>query len=129
MLTTETNEPASERGSQIAFALDALRGIVFANGGAVVALLTFVGQAWSKNEGLAAIVITCLKPGLLMFVFGTIFGIAAQGMAYLSQLSFGYQKRRAGGMLRIACVLLSAGGIVLFGWGAIAAIQGILALS
>ncbi len=129
MLTTETNEPASERGSQIAFALDALRGIVFANGGAVVALLTFIGQAWSKNESQAAIVITCIKPGLLMFVFGTIFGITAQGMAYLSQLSFGYKRRGAGSMLRIACVLLSFCGIVLFGWGAIAAIQGLLAFS
>ena len=127
MLTTETNEPANERGSQIAFALDALRGIVFANGGAVIALLTFIGQAWSKDVSQAAIVIMCIKPGLLMFVFGTIFGITAQGMAYLSQLSFGNNNRNMGQTLRCACMLLSISGIILFGWGAIAAIKGILA--
>jgi hypothetical protein len=129
MLTTETSEPDIERGSQIAFALDALRGIVFANGGAVIALLTFIGQAWSKNEHQATIVIGAIKPGLLMFVFGTLFGITAQGLAYLAQLSFGNGKRVAGRRYRLMCISLAVGGIVLFGYGAIAAIQRILALN
>jgi hypothetical protein len=113
--------------AQIAFARDALRGIVILNGGAIIALLTFFGQAWSKNEAQARVVILFLREGLILFVFGSVCGIAAQGFAYLAQQSFVEERRWGGRIFRGLCILLGILGIVFFAWGCWASIDGILA--
>ena len=113
--------------AQIAFAQDALRGIVVLNGGAILALLTFFGQAWSKNEAQAVVVITSLRSGLILFVIGVISGITAQGCAYLTQQSFVENRRNLGLNLRRVCIALSIGGMYLFAYGCYESVTGMLA--
>ena len=112
--------------AQVAFAQDALRGIVLINGGAVIALLTFFGQAWSNSPADARIVILSLRLALMLFVFGVLSGIVAQGLAYLSQQAFVREDRRSGQVWRNACILMSVGGIYFFAHGAFAAVSSIL---
>jgi hypothetical protein len=112
--------------AQIAFALDALRGIVVLNGGALIALLTFLGQAWSKNENQAIIVAMGLRKGLVCFVLGALAGIVAQGLAYLAQQHFVEDKRLSGCRLRIACIAMSLGGMSFFAFGCFASVAAMI---
>jgi hypothetical protein len=109
--------------AQIAFAQEALRGIVLLNGGAIIALLTFFGQAWSKNDVQAKMVMTFLQTSLLLFVFGALCGIAAQGFAYLSQQYFVEGRRAIGLNLRRVCIALSLGGMYFFAHGSFLSIS------
>jgi len=77
----------------------------------------------------AQVIIVALKPALFMFVFGVLFGISAQGLAYLAQLSYGSHKRISGQRFRLFCIALAVGGVILFGLGAVVATQRILALT
>lgn len=112
--------------AQVAFAQDALRGIVLLNGGAIIALLTFFGQAWSKNEAQAVFVIMSIRPGLVLFVVGVLCGISAQGLAYLSQQNFVEERRTRGMLFRHFCIALSIGGMYLFAHGCYASVTGML---
>lgn len=128
MLVNESPKAGNERESQVTFAVDALRGIVFTNGGAVIALLTFIGQAWGKGEAQAFILIEAIRTGMLLFLAGTTCGITAQGLAYVAQLSFGYGMRGRGLVIRGACLALGLAGICLFMYGAISTLNGVLSL-
>jgi hypothetical protein len=115
------------RGSaQVAFAQDALRGIVLLNGGAIIALLTFFGQAWSKNPEQANLVMQKLKTGLLLFVFGALSGIIAQGLAYLAQQYFVEERRKIAVNFRYSCILFSMLGVIFFAFGSINSISGFI---
>lgn len=109
--------------AQVAFAQDALRGIVLLNGGAIIALLTFFGQAWSKNENQGAMVISALKTGLLLYIFGALAGILAQGLAYLAQQNFVDGNRRLALNLRRTCIAVALSGMYFFGHGSIASVS------
>ncbi|MDZ7750747.1 MAG: hypothetical protein U5S82_03610 [Gammaproteobacteria bacterium] len=100
--------------AQIAFAQDALRGIVLLNGGALISLLALFGQVWSKDSAEASIVMISLRPGLLFYLLGTIAGIIAQGAAYLSQQYFVEGHHVVGIALRHVVIMLSLCGIYLF---------------
>jgi hypothetical protein len=74
-------EISERRGYQMQLALSALRGLALANGGAIVALFTFIG-----NVGLASGSSALLWGGFAVFAVGlsasiaaTIFGFFAQG--------------------------------------------------
>ena len=126
MRDADKSEAQIRGEAQIAFAQDALRGIVLLNGGAVLAILTFFGQAWSKNEAQAVFVIMALRPGLILFVFGALCGIAAQGSAYLAQQHFVEGRRDLGVNLRRVCIALGIGGMYFFAHGCYASIAGML---
>ena len=112
------------RGSaQVAFAQDALKGIVLLNGGGVVALLAFFGQAWSKNEAQATLVMSYLRTGLILLVFGALSGIVAQGLAYLSQQAFVEGNNTLARHLRRACITFAIAGMYFFAHGSIVAIS------
>lgn len=113
--------------AQISFAQDALRGIVLLNGGAIIALLTFFGQAWSKNEVQAAVVMSTLKTGLLLFVFGALAGILAQGLAYLAQQNFVDGNRRLAINVRRACIAVAISGMYFFGHGSLVSVSQFIA--
>lgn len=68
----------------IGFARDALKGGVFINGGAVVAILAMVGQV---AKGAPAL-IGALTPVLMWFVAGVWTGAVATGLSYLAQYGF-----------------------------------------
>lgn len=103
--------------AQVAFARDALRGIVLLNGGAIIALLTFFGQAWSKNELQAEVVMARLKTGLLFFVFGALAGIFAQGLAYFAQQHFVEVNQFLARCLRLVCGAVAFSGMLFFAVG------------
>jgi hypothetical protein len=102
---------------QISFAQDALKGIVTLNGGALIFLLTFFGQIWSKDSEQASIVMLSLKGGLLSFLAGTICGIVSQGTAYLSQQYFVDENNYWGKAYRKISITLSLFGIFFFALG------------
>lgn len=121
----QPDEPTVEQirgAAQVAFAQDALRGIVLLNGGAVVALLAFFGQVWSRNEAQAALVMSYLRTGLILLIFGALSGIVAQGLAYLAQQFFVEGNRRAAQHVRRACIVFAVVGMYFFAHGSIAAI-------
>ena len=107
--------------SLIQIALGALRFVLFANGGAALALLAFLGSVWGKSTPPPDV---SLPLGL--FLGGVFFGGVAHIGAYLTQLvlyneDLGITK---GGMLRrhetwlygsLFCIFL---GVLAFGVGA-----------
>lgn len=111
--------------AQVAFGLDALRGVVVLNGGGVLALMTFIGQAWSKDERQARVLILLLKPCVALLLFGAVAGILAQGLAYLAQQSFVEGGARAGKAFRAACVFSTILGVVFFAWGTWIGLKGL----
>ncbi|MBK8019168.1 MAG: hypothetical protein IPK20_22455 [Betaproteobacteria bacterium] len=120
----EEETVAQVRGTaQIAFAQDALRGIVLLNGGAVIALLAFFGQVWSKDQAQAALVMSFLRTALVLLVLGALSGVVAQGLAYLSQQAFVENRRSLGTNLRRLCITFAVAGMYFFGHGSIAAIS------
>lgn len=122
-MPAEDDTIAQLRGSaQIAFAQDALRGIVLLNGGAVIALLAFFGQVWSKDQAQAALVMSLLRTGLVLLVLGALSGILAQGLAYLAQQAYVENRRVLGQSLRRLCITFAVAGMYFFGHGSIAAI-------
>lgn len=108
--------------AQIAFAQDALRGIVLLNGGAVVALLAFFGQVWGKSEIQAILVMSFLRTAIILLVLGALSGIVAQGLAYLSQQAFVEGNRTMGRTLRHSCICLAIAGMYFFVHGSIIAV-------
>lgn len=109
--------------AQILLAQDALRGIVILNGGAMIALLTFFGQAWAKNEAQAAFVMAQLRTSLILFVLGALSGVLAQGLAYLAQQLLAEERQVAGRRFRNVCICFAAAGMYFFAHGGIAAID------
>ena len=110
-------------GKKPLLAEDALRGIVLLNGGAIIALLTFFGQAWSKNENQGAMVMSELKTGLLLYIFGALAGILAQGLAYLAQQNFVDGNRRLALNFRRFCIAVALSGMYFFGHGSLASVS------
>jgi hypothetical protein len=94
---------------------EALNALVLINGGAVVALLGFMGATVSK--GLPAALGASLTWPLLHFGFGVLMGALAFGTRYLSQALFAIQKQRAGNVLNGIAITFAVSGYVLFGTG------------
>ena len=59
---------------------------MFTNGGAAVAILAFVGNAWAK--GIVSDTLTSIAAALASFSFGVLSAAFAAGVAYLVQRSF-----------------------------------------
>lgn len=72
----------------------ALQSAILINGGAAVALLTFIGGMWAK--GLDAAVINPLVRGVSNFALGALIGVIATGATYICQCLYGitYDRER-----------------------------------
>src|SRR4051812_48317463 len=68
----------------IGYALAAIRGLLLINGGAVVALLSFLANVWSKDAAIRAVA-HALKLPLQLFLMGLAAAVACPCAAYLSQ--------------------------------------------
>lgn len=112
-------------GAVLAFALAALRNLFLLNGGAVVALLAFYGDALA---GAAASPLrqAAVVAGLAWFVGGLIAAFLACGGAFLGQLAFaegdGASALRRARALRLMALLLAAASLGCFALGAFAAL-------
>ena len=67
--------------SVIKYGESALKSAILINGGASVAILTFITQIWLKSPEI----ISSLLYSLVCFVSGTFFSSCATGMAYFTQ--------------------------------------------
>jgi hypothetical protein len=112
----------------IATGQSAIKSSLLINGGAAVAVLAFLGNAWSK--GLPRNVLTGASYGLSLFVWGVLAAATAAGFTYVSQAGFGDEfgkhSQRIGICGRTLAMLLVAASYVLF---ACAAWQAYLSLS
>ena len=117
--------------SQITFAGSALKTLILVNGGAAVALLSLVGNLWSKTQTETLSVPEQLIDATALFSVGVLVGAVATGLAYLAQVFYGEAHyfdessrerqicRRRGDRLRMATVACGILGLVLFGGGVI----------
>ncbi len=99
----------------------ALKGSLLINGGAAVAVLAFVGNAWTKD--VPRHVLAGASYGLSLFVWGVLAAATALGATYLSQAGFGnefgkYSNRIGayGRGLAIALVITSYGLFACAAW-------------
>lgn len=82
----------------------ALRSAILINGGAAIALLSFIGHIWNTKPSPP--VAKGLACSLLIFVLGVLAGSISTGLTYLSQASFGYEKYRIGIILNIFAIMI-----------------------
>ena len=94
---------------------EALNALVLINGGAVVALLSFMGVTLSK--GLFFELGSNLKCSILSFGFGVLMGALGFGGRYLSQFLYALGKNKSGNTALVFTVVFSIIGYTLFGYG------------
>jgi len=104
--------------AEVEFALLVFRGVVFANGGAAVALITLLIAVAEHLPQQSPLLIKWLIAALSLFVLGVWSAITASGLAYLAQLGFVNSQKRFGQTLRSAAVALVAVGLLAFAVGA-----------
>lgn len=94
----------------------ALKSAMLINGGAAVAVLAFLGNAWTKE--IPRHVLTGAAYGLSLFVWGVLSAATAVGFTYLSQAGFGDEfgmhSARIGSYGRAMAIVLVIASYVLF---------------
>jgi hypothetical protein len=80
--------------SVISTGQNALKSIIMLNGGAVVALLAFVGATWNKFANPA--MVKTLLIAMMLFDAGVLLSSVAAGVTYLGQRAYYCEKNKAG---------------------------------
>lgn len=104
---------------------EALNALLLINGGAVVALLGFVGAMASKTNGMA--VAASMRAPLLRFGTGVLLGALAFGARYLAQAFYASDMNRCGHAFNALSISLAIAGYVVFGWGMVGTSDAIVA--
>ena len=104
---------------------EALNALVLINGGAVVALLGFVGAMAAKSNG--AVVAGAMRAPMLRFGTGVLLGALAFGARYLSQAFDQHGWKRRAFALNLLVISLTIAGYAVFAWGLIGASDAIVA--
>jgi len=86
-LAASVEDAASRAKTQLALAQDALKALLLANGGALVALFTFVGNVLSKS-GSVRFDLHHLWLAFVLFVAGFSLALVAHVLGFLSQDRF-----------------------------------------
>jgi hypothetical protein len=84
-MSAEDNFVQESHRSTIQFAIEAIRALLVVNGGAVVAILTFAGNA---RTGGAVIDFPLLLSSLRLFGVGLALAVLCAGLAYVAQALF-----------------------------------------
>jgi hypothetical protein len=100
---------------------EALNAIVLINGGAVIALLGFLGAVISKQFP-ASLGLRLTTP-LLQFGLGVLLGALGFGARYLSQACYAGAKDRAGQILTLLAIIVVLAAYGIFGMGIYGAYQ------
>ncbi len=94
----------------------ALKGCLIINGAAAIAVLAFLGNAWTKE--FPRHILLEVSYGLSLFVWGVLTAATALGATYLSQAGYGNEfgkySMRIGGYGRALAILLVIASYVLF---------------
>jgi hypothetical protein len=94
---------------------EALNALVLINGGAVVALLGFMGAVIAK--GLSQTLGASLTYPLLQFGIGVLVGAVAFGARYFSQAFYSAEKNTYGTAFKVLAISLALAGYALFSCG------------
>ncbi len=86
---------------------EALRSIIIVNGGAVIALLAFMGKLFSESDKIASNLASCLPIALFFFTCGVLFGSLGFGSRYLSIDQFSKDNRKIGEFWKKISITLS----------------------
>jgi len=95
---------------------EALNALLLINGGAVVAILGFLGNAFSKEKFSPQLGLDLTYP-LACFGAGVLAGAAAYGVRYFSQACFASEWGKAGTTLSVLAIVVGICGYVAFGLG------------
>ncbi len=104
---------------------EALNALVLINGGAVVALLGFVGAMAAKSNGMA--VADAMRAPLLRFGTGVLLGALSFAARYFSQALYALERDKLGHLFNGIAISLAVAGYIVFGWGLIGASDAIVA--
>jgi len=100
----------------VATGQSALKSAMLINGGAAVAVLAFLGNAWAKDVPRRVLIEASY--GLSLFVWGVLAAAAAAGATYVSQAGygdeFGKRSELVGDIGRVLAILLVVASYVLF---------------
>lgn len=108
----------------------ALRSILLINGGAAVALLAFLGHL--AATGSTGPVLLSFADSLQRFTAGVFLAALAVALTYMSQLSYGGEKKwhfRVGVAFHVATILAAVGSLATFIWGSALAYGGFVGMS
>jgi hypothetical protein len=104
---------------------EALNALVLINGGAVVALLGFIGAMAAKSNGV--VVAGAMRAPMLRFGTGVLLGALAFGARYLSQALDQHGWKRWALALNLFVISLTIAGYAVFAWGLLGASDAIVA--
>ena len=106
-----------------------LRSLIFVSGGAVVGLLTFVGNVWTREPAVGRRMAEGMLWAVVSFTAALIFSLLAAMVGYISSLRYAQALRhKTPGLARRAertrnvAIACAAACLVLIGTGAIVAI-------
>jgi hypothetical protein len=109
----------------IQFATIAIRGVILINGAAVVGILAFLGNLWTKDSPMAKATAEAVGPATNYFVIGVALGVLTAMLAYLSQVTIielpqpkPGRDPYIGTVFRAAAILCAIASLGLFAWGA-----------
>ncbi len=100
--------------SVIGFAQAALKTSLLSNGAATIALLTFIGNIWTRTQ--TAEVAKALTFSLAMFAIGTLLAAMATATTYVTQWSYGSCHQKLAIAFHVLSVVLVIASYVLFGF-------------
>jgi len=99
----------------IGFAQAALKTSLIVNGAAAIALLTFIGNIWTKTQ--TANVAHSLSSALVFFCVGTLAAAVSTVTTYITQGLYARQIRKTGIAFHVITLILICASYVLFGFG------------
>jgi len=125
-LRLRTDFKVASFNATIGFAQAAIRGLVLINGGAAVALLTFLTRVWAPDDQASIQAARIANEALFWFVLGTASAVSCAGISYVAQTVFSrsVQKtdRWVGIPLQITGILLAVISLVAFYFGCMRAV-------
>ena len=72
----------------IDFASLGIRSLILVNGGAIIGILTFLGNLWTKDDAAAKATAAAVAPALSFFIIGLTLALATSLLAYVAQVGF-----------------------------------------
>jgi hypothetical protein len=115
-----------EAGAQ--FAQLAIRSLILVSGGSVIAILTFLGNLWTKDDALARLTAQHLQHSLVLLVVALVASVVTAVLGYVSALAQVYRLTKAHSFLgrnalwiRIAAIFCGLLATIIFALGAIKA--------
>jgi hypothetical protein len=115
-----------EVGAQ--FAQLAIRSLILVSGGSVIAILTFLGNLWTKDDALARLTAQHMQRSLILLVVALVISVMTASLGYVSAFAQVYRLTKAHSFLgrnafriRFAAIFCGLLATIIFAVGAIKA--------